>query len=644
MTLLLLPLFLATRVQAFNTVHTNCTLPPEHTNFVTAPNTRGTLQILWSSLFTILACTWTVLHLNVPKYRPKPEIKEFKHWLGWMVKKYQHPTKWFLLTVLAPEVPFAKYWDDQVRAHSLFHHYEDFFVKNNWTRTHVLFANMGGFALRCTANDEEDKSGSDNEEASTENQDSNPPGTGSSVEDETSPQEGSSTLKQSTSVFSNEKATQEPQPTLNENPAKKFEGVYYLTATDAFKLLCSTETSIPDLADVSVEEINDRSKTDVFMRLLAVGQILWVVVQILSRAVYGLAVTQLEVTVVAFAVCAVGMYIVNQGKPKGVNLPIVFEYPGSRAKLENELEKASLPDHEKKHTHWKFYRCKYCPRKDGKIQNWHNLNTTPSKARKTNESHGSQNEEDSGDTDNKGLRMLTIAIEAVRTLLGSKQRLGCPPGNGFVEEADASGESTDVLTDMSMFIGSMIFGCIHLIAWHFQFPTTIEKHLWWAAGLWCTFCVVACTLLFFAIFGFMVAEEALTIWLEGDDPSPSNDTKTNKPSSVVDTSSNLETKLDVGPAPSSKDTPTPIPSVSNGDPERQSSPPSRRKSIREVAIRLVRSLVSALYVFVAILLLPFTVAYIVARLFIIVEMFRTLAFLPPDAYVATWSSEIPNIG
>ncbi|RDK41246.1 hypothetical protein M752DRAFT_253414 [Aspergillus phoenicis ATCC 13157] len=604
MTLLLLPLFLASSVQAFNTVHTDCTLPPEHTNFVTAPNTRGTLQILWSSLFTILACTWTVLHLNVPKYRPKPEIKEFKHWLGWMVKKYQHPTKWFLLTVLAPEVPFAKYWDDQVRAHSLFHHYEDFFVKNNWTRTHVLFANMGGFALRYTANDEEDKSGSDKEEASTKNQDSNPPGTGSSVEDETSPQEASSTLKQSTSVFSNEKATQEPQPTLNENPAKKFEGVYYLTATDAFKLLCSTETSIPDLADVSVEEINDRSKTDVFMRLLAVGQILWVVVQILSRAVYGLAVTQLEVTVVAFAVCAVGMYLVNQGKPNGVNLPIVFEYPGSRAKLENELETASLPGHEKNHTHWKFYRCKYCPRKDGKIQYWHNLNTTPSKARKTNESHRSQNE----------------------------------------EELDASGESTDVLTDMSMFIGSMIFGCIHLIAWHFQFPTTIEKHLWWAAGLWCTFCVVACTLLFFAIFGFMVAEEALTIWLEGDDPSPPNDTKTNEPSPVVDTSTSLETKLDVGPAPSSKDTPKPIPSDLNGDPERQSSPPSRRKSIREVAIRLVRSLVSALYVFVAILLLPFTVAYIVARLFIIVEMFRTLAFLPPDAYVATWSSEIPNIG
>jgi hypothetical protein len=35
--------------------------------------------------------------------------------------------------------------------------------------------------------------------------------------------------------------------------------------------------------------------------------------------------------------------------------------------------------------------------------------------------------------------------------------------------------------------------------------------------------------------------------------------------------------------------------------------------------------------------------YIIARLALLVEIFRTLFFLPPDAYVSTWASDIPHI-
>lgn len=38
------------------------------------------------------------------------------------------------------------------------------------------------------------------------------------------------------------------------------------------------------------------------------------------------------------------------------------------------------------------------------------------------------------------------------------------------------------------------------------------------------------------------------------------------------------------------------------------------------------------------------VAYVVARLFLMFEVFRTLFFLPPGAFVATWSSSIPHVG
>ncbi|KAI2996637.1 hypothetical protein CAN33_0032150 [Aspergillus niger] len=521
---------------------------------------------------------------------------------------------------------------------------------------------MGGFALRYATNDE-DKSDPDNDKASTENQDSNPPGTASSVEDEASPQEGSSTLKQSTLVFSNAKATQETQPTLSENPAKKFEGVYYLTATDAFKLLCSTKTSIPGLANVSLEEINDRSKTDVFMRLLAVGQILWVVIQIISRAIYGLAVTQLEVTVVAFAVCAVGMYIVNQGKPKGVNVPILLEYPGSQEKLQSELKDARFPDDEGVHKKWKFYKCKYCSSQNGKSRSQQNTNSTNRASSENDEGNDGGDETKSSnkvttsqsddniqgqETSTKkknGLEMLTATIQAVRMMLESEAGSGVPIGNGFIIESEHSNDSSDMLTDIAMFIGSMVFGGIHLIAWDFQFPTVVERYLWWAAALWCTACVVACTLLVLTLFGLDDIEEALTRFLHGFDHSAPGDTRSENP-------------VDGEPDPSSEKTPnqesersTSPPLNANEDVEHQAPRSHCQKSIREKAIfvlrrffHFLRPLVNALFYFVAILLIPCAIAYIVARLFIVVEMFRTLAFLPPDAYVATWSSEIPNIG
>ncbi|KAK8875017.1 hypothetical protein PGQ11_005531 [Apiospora arundinis] len=38
----------------------------------------------------------------------------------------------------------------------------------------------------------------------------------------------------------------------------------------------------------------------------------------------------------------------------------------------------------------------------------------------------------------------------------------------------------------------------------------------------------------------------------------------------------------------------------------------------------------------------FNVPFVVARVFILVEVFRSLAFLPPDAFMTTWASEIPH--
>jgi hypothetical protein len=55
--------------QAYKTFETICLTPTTTANYVSSADTRGTLEILWSCLFTIFASAWAVQHLNVPEQR-----------------------------------------------------------------------------------------------------------------------------------------------------------------------------------------------------------------------------------------------------------------------------------------------------------------------------------------------------------------------------------------------------------------------------------------------------------------------------------------------------------------------------------------------------------------------------------------------
>ena len=62
-------LSLPASLHAYTTFNTTCSTLPGVVNYVSLADTRGTMDILWSCLFTIIACTWTVLHLNAPEQR-----------------------------------------------------------------------------------------------------------------------------------------------------------------------------------------------------------------------------------------------------------------------------------------------------------------------------------------------------------------------------------------------------------------------------------------------------------------------------------------------------------------------------------------------------------------------------------------------
>jgi hypothetical protein len=60
------------------------------------PSERGTLTILWSCLSTVIACTWTILHLNIPSR------------LDGALTKTIRKAKWTIITVLFPGFIFSK--------------------------------------------------------------------------------------------------------------------------------------------------------------------------------------------------------------------------------------------------------------------------------------------------------------------------------------------------------------------------------------------------------------------------------------------------------------------------------------------------------------------------------------------------------
>ena len=99
---------------------------------------------------------------------------------------------------------------------------------------------------------------------------------------------------------------------------------------------------------ITEEELQDKSKSDTFVRTIAIVQLIWIGVQIVVRAVRRLAVSQLEIAVIAFAACAIIIYGLNWYKPKGVQTPItLLVYPGEAPYgLHDALRRADKRDQE----------------------------------------------------------------------------------------------------------------------------------------------------------------------------------------------------------------------------------------------------------------------------------------------------------
>ena len=129
------------------TFQTNCTAPPVGVNYVTAPNTRGTLDILWSCLSTLLLCTWTSQHLNVP---PQSTPRNNKQRLRRKIRRFITKVRWLLVTLMGPEFILGKAFSEWSSVRILASQFKEYAEIDGveWSDAHTFLANMGGFVIQ----------------------------------------------------------------------------------------------------------------------------------------------------------------------------------------------------------------------------------------------------------------------------------------------------------------------------------------------------------------------------------------------------------------------------------------------------------------------------------------------------------------
>lgn len=164
-----------------------------------------------------------------------------------------------------------------------------------------------------------------------------------------------------------------------------------------------------------------------FARLVAIAQITWIALQVIVRAAKGLAISQLEIAVLAFSSCAILIYVLNWEKPKEVKVPyFVLTYD---EEISPDI-KTRLKEVRREYTSTRWVSA-FLPGQDKPVS-------------------------------------FDSAI----------------PNDCNIHDVDLASRG-DLMPLGGLLLGFIIFGGIHVAAWNFEFPTHVEQLLWRVTSLWC---------------------------------------------------------------------------------------------------------------------------------------------------------------
>ncbi|MCJ1457067.1 hypothetical protein MMC28_007433 [Mycoblastus sanguinarius] len=195
------------------------------------------------------------------------------------------------------------------------------------------------------------------------------------------------------------------------------------------------------------KEIWDKSKQDGFQKALTMLQTGWFVLQVLGRAIQHLPVTTLELTTFSFVFCTFASYYQWSHKPLDVESATIIHIEASTADILKEA--GSLPGASKpyKQTPLDFI-------------------------------------------DNQSPSWLTEIQPHLHFRIGPRER---PLPRFTNDRFPVIGASNDAIL---LFIIMLAYCCLHFIAWHFSFPSRVERILW----------RVACITIVATLFIFLACE------------------------------------------------------------------------------------------------------------------------------------------
>jgi hypothetical protein len=243
---------------------------------------------------------------------------------------------------------------------------------------------------------------------------------------------------------------------------------------------------------ISVDEIKDKSKGDVFSKGFAVLQTTWFITQCVARGVSGLIITELEVVTLAFAALNGALYFLWWNKPQDVSCPVVVHLLHPSSKRETGIqtmdsEQGESSDHDLSSIHLDSSRVTRVVLKSGD-------NEDPSRESKPLEAHPSALARHCRRFGNMVLspfRMFWLPVEHMIhcTTLSGSPPLSVPtfyaPYNyntlpvGMLESSvDRVWYHDRIPGILVASIAAMLFGGIHCIALIFSFQSAEENQIW----------------------------------------------------------------------------------------------------------------------------------------------------------------------
>ena len=164
---LIVAILIARGVDAFAAWQPNCSLPIQNVNYLSSPQVRGTMDIVWTCVALLSLCTWTIQHLMVPPQNENTKVSAIRK-LWEKVSFNYTKLKWMSLCIGAPEYILGKALTECLAAHDSRRQFKEWFAAQDtgrnldgkvahdaeerledvWTTAHGFFANMRGFVLR----------------------------------------------------------------------------------------------------------------------------------------------------------------------------------------------------------------------------------------------------------------------------------------------------------------------------------------------------------------------------------------------------------------------------------------------------------------------------------------------------------------